>query len=61
MKCENTNCKNKIDKANCVVSGVGEGNTTYWCSEECYSNHINCRSPEDKDYKKPKLTPLQLR
>lgn len=38
MKCENNDCDNEIDKANCVVSGVKED--TYWCSEECYDKHI---------------------
>ena len=55
MKCENFYCENIIDKANCVISGVGESNRTHWCSNECYDNHINGRRPEDNEYKKRKM------
>lgn len=53
MKCANQYCDNEIDKANCVESGIDIHHRTYWCSDECYDNHINGRRPEDKDWKKP--------
>ena len=44
MECEKSDCENEIDKSNCIVSGTTED--TYWCSEQCYQDHINCRNKE---------------
>ena len=49
MKCEYFYCDNKIDKINCVISGINEKHKTFWCSEECYQNHINGIKPSSKN------------